>query len=153
MAEAEGIKTTWTRSILVVLAITLHNIPGGSRWGWLLVPWRPAWTVPRSAARSPWPSASPAELPEGTAVAVPLRREGMSRLKSFWYGQLSAAVEPFAAVVGALAVMQMQSLLPYALAFAAGAMIYVVVEELIPNPSGNKTCMRRLWARWRDSRS
>jgi len=71
-------------------------------------------------------------FPEGTAVAAPLRREGMSRRKSFWYGQLSAAVEPVAAVFGAVAVIQIQALLPYALSFAAGAMIYVVVEELIP---------------------
>ena len=71
-------------------------------------------------------------FPEGTAVAVPLRREGMSRRRAFWYGQMSGAVEPVAGVVGALAVMSMQSILPFALAFAAGAMIYVVVEELIP---------------------
>jgi ZIP family zinc transporter len=71
-------------------------------------------------------------FPEGLAVAAPLRREGMSRLKSFWYGQLSGAVEPAAAVIGAAAVLTMRPLLPYALSFAAGAMIYVVVEELIP---------------------
>ena len=71
-------------------------------------------------------------FPEGTAVSVPLRREGFSRLKSFWYGQLSGVVEPVAGVLGALAVILIKPLLPYALAFAAGAMIYVVVEELIP---------------------
>ena len=71
-------------------------------------------------------------FPEGTAVSVPLRREGFSRLKSFWYGQLSGVVEPVAGVVGAVAVILIKPLLPYALAFAAGAMIYVVVEELIP---------------------
>jgi ZIP family zinc transporter len=71
-------------------------------------------------------------FPEGTAVSVPLRREGMSRLKSFWYGQLSGVVEPLAGVLGAAAVMFMRPILPYALAFAAGAMIFVVVEELIP---------------------
>ena len=71
-------------------------------------------------------------FPEGAAVSVPLRREGLSRLKSFWYGQLSGMVEPIAGVVGALAVVLMKPVLPYALAFAAGAMIYVVVEELIP---------------------
>jgi ZIP family zinc transporter len=71
-------------------------------------------------------------FPEGTAVSVPLRREGMSRLKSFWYGQLSAVVEPIAGVLGAAAVVLMRPILPYALAFAAGAMIFVVVEELIP---------------------
>jgi ZIP family zinc transporter len=71
-------------------------------------------------------------FPEGTAVSVPLRREGMSRRKAFWYGQLSGVVEPIAGVIGAAAVLVMQPILPYALAFAAGAMIYVVVEELIP---------------------
>ena len=71
-------------------------------------------------------------FPEGTAVSVPLRREGFSRLKSFWYGQLSGVVEPVAGVLGAVAVIYMRPILPYALAFAAGAMIYVVVEELIP---------------------
>ena len=71
-------------------------------------------------------------FPEGTAVSVPLRREGFSRLKSFWYGQLSGVVEPLAGVLGAVAVILMRPILPYALAFAAGAMIYVVVEELIP---------------------
>jgi ZIP family zinc transporter len=71
-------------------------------------------------------------LPEGTAVSVPLRREGISRIKSFWYGQLSGMVEPVAGVLGAAAVLLIQPILPYALAFAAGAMIYVVVEELIP---------------------
>jgi ZIP family zinc transporter len=71
-------------------------------------------------------------FPEGTAVSVPLRREGMSRFKSFWYGQLSGIVEPIAGVIGAAAILLMRPLLPYALSFAAGAMIYVVVEELIP---------------------
>lgn len=133
MAEAEGIKTTWERSVLVVLAITLHNIPEGLAVG-----------VAFGAVAAGLDHATLGgavalaigiglqNFPEGTAVAVPLRREGMGRLKSFWYGQLSAAVEPVAAVLGALAVMQIQSLLPYALSFAAGAMIYVVVEELIP---------------------
>lgn len=71
-------------------------------------------------------------FPEGLAVSFPLRRSGLSRFKSFWYGQLSAIVEPVAGVIGALAVMQMQPILPYALAFAAGAMIYVVIEEVVP---------------------
>lgn len=133
MDEAEGIKTTWGRSVLVVLAITLHNIPEGLAVG-----------VAFGAVSAGLESATLGgaialaigiglqNFPEGTAVAVPLRREGMSRGKSFWYGQLSAAVEPVAAVLGALAVRQISALLPYALSFAAGAMIYVVVEELIP---------------------
>lgn len=133
LGESEGPKTGWQRAVLVVLAITLHNIPEGLAIG-----------VAFGAASAELPSATLGaaialaigiglqNFPEGTAVAVPLRREGMSRLKSFWYGQLSAAVEPVAAVVGAAAVLSIQALLPYALSFAAGAMIYVVVEELIP---------------------
>ena len=131
--EAEGIKTSWHRSVLLVLAITLHNIPEGLAVG-----------VAFGALASDLPSASLAgavalalgigiqNFPEGTAVSVPLRREGLSRLKSFWYGQLSGVVEPIAGVLGALAVILIKPILPYALAFAAGAMIYVVVEELIP---------------------
>jgi ZIP family zinc transporter len=131
--EAEGIKTSWHRSVLLVLAITLHNIPEGLAVG-----------VAFGALASDLPSASLAgavalalgigiqNFPEGTAVSVPLRREGFTRLKSFWYGQLSGVVEPAAGVLGAVAVILAKPLLPYALAFAAGAMIYVVVEELIP---------------------
>jgi ZIP family zinc transporter len=131
--EAEGIKTSWHRSILLVLAITLHNIPEGLAVG-----------VAFGALAADLPSATLAgavalalgigiqNFPEGTAVSVPLRREGLSRLKSFWYGQLSGIVEPIAGVLGAVAVILVKPLLPYALAFAAGAMIFVVVEELIP---------------------
>ncbi len=131
--EAEGIKTSWQRSVLLVLAITLHNIPEGLAVG-----------VAFGAVAADLPSASLAgaialaigigiqNFPEGTAVSVPLRREGLSRFKSFWYGQMSGIVEPIAGVIGALAVVLMKPLLPYALSFAAGAMIYVVVEELIP---------------------
>ena len=77
-------------------------------------------------------------FPEGFAVAMPLRRAGASRFKSFWYGQLSAIVEPIAGVIGAVTVIYMQSILPYALAFAAGAMIFVVVEEVIPETQRDK---------------
>ena len=131
--RAEGVRTGWQRSILLVLAITLHNIPEGLAVG-----------VAFGAVAAGLPSATLAgavalaigigiqNFPEGTAVAVPLRREGMSRLKAFWYGQLSATVEPVAGVIGAAAVLLMRPILPYALAFAAGAMIFVVVEELIP---------------------
>lgn len=133
MDEVEGLKTTWQRSVLLVLAITLHNLPEGLAIG-----------VAFGAVAANLPSATIAgaltlalgigiqNLPEGAAVSVPLRREGMSKLKSFWYGQLSAVVEPIAGVLGAAAVLIMKPILPYALAFAAGAMIYVVVEELIP---------------------
>ena len=131
--EAEGVSATWRRSVLLVLAITIHNIPEGLAVG-----------VAFGALAADFPSATLGgavalalgigiqNFPEGTAVSVPLRREGLSRLKSFWYGQLSGVVEPIAGVLGAIAVIYMRPILPYALAFAAGAMIYVVVEELIP---------------------
>jgi ZIP family zinc transporter len=131
--EAEGIHTHWRRSVLLVLAITLHNIPEGLAIG-----------VAFGALAADIPSATFAgavvlaigigiqNFPEGTAVSVPLRREGLSRWKSFWYGQLSGMVEPIAGVIGAAAVILVKPILPYALAFAAGAMIFVVVEELIP---------------------
>ena len=133
MAEAEGVKTSWHRSILLILAITLHNIPEGLAVG-----------VAFGALAAGIPAASLGgaialalgigiqNFPEGTAVSVPLRREGMSRLKAFWYGQLSGIVEPIAGVIGAAAVILMRPILPYALAFAAGAMIFVVVEDLVP---------------------
>ncbi|MEJ2183897.1 MAG: ZIP family metal transporter [Nitrospirota bacterium] len=133
MAEREGIETTWKRTTLLVLAITVHNIPEGLAVG-----------VAFGAVGSGYPSATLAgalalalgiglqNLPEGTAVSMPLRREGISVVRSFWYGQLSGAVEPVAAVAGASFVLLAQPLLPYALAFAAGAMIFVVVEEVIP---------------------
>ncbi len=138
--NAEGPKTNWQRSILLVLAITLHNIPEGFAIG-----------VAFGAAATGLPSATMGgavvlaigigiqNFPEGAAVSVPLRRDGLSRGKSFWYGQLSGIVEPFAAVAGAALVFFIQPLLPYALAFAAGAMIFVVIEELIPESqsSGN----------------
>ncbi len=139
MSEAEGIKTKWQKSVLLVLAITLHNIPEGLAVG-----------VAFGAVASGLPSVTIAgavvlaigigiqNFPEGAAVSVPLRREGLSRFKSFWYGQLSGIVEPIAGVIGAVAVMSMTTFLPYALSFAAGAMIYVVVEELIPESQLNR---------------
>ncbi len=131
--EAEGVKTGWHRSVLLVLAITLHNIPEGLAVG-----------VAFGAIAAGIPSASLGaavalalgiaiqNIPEGLAVSAPLRREGWTRMKAFTFGQLSGLVEPIAGVLGAVAVLLLQPLLPYALAFAAGAMIYVVVEELIP---------------------
>jgi len=133
MSEAEGIHTTWRRTVLLVLAITLHNIPEGLAVG-----------VAFGAVAHDLPSASLAgavalalgigiqNFPEGAAVSVPLRREGMSRSKAFLIGQFSGMVEPVAGVLGALAVIYAEPILPWALAFAAGAMIFVVVEEVIP---------------------
>jgi len=132
-SEKEGIKTSWQRSILLILAITIHNIPEGMAVG-----------VAFGAAAAGIPGADIASavalalgigiqnFPEGLAISAPLKREGLSNAKSWWYGQLSAVVEPIGAVIGAAAVIMMRQVLPYALAFAAGAMIYVVIEELIP---------------------
>ena len=131
--EPEGIKTSWHRSVLLVLAITLHNFPEGLAVG-----------VAFGAAAAGLPEATIASavalaigigiqnFPEGLAVSAPLRREGLSRWKSFLYGQASGIVEPIAGVMGAAAVYFIRPILPYALSFAAGAMIYVVIEELIP---------------------
>lgn len=133
MKDAEGVKTAWPRSTLLVLAITLHNIPEGLAVG-----------VAFGAVAAGFPDASLAgavalaigigiqNFPEGTSVAAPLRRDGIPRGKAFWYGQLSGVVEPIAGVLGAAIVLVAQPLLPYALAFAAGAMIFVVAEEVIP---------------------
>jgi ZIP family zinc transporter len=132
-SEAEGPPSSLHRSILLVLAITLHNIPEGLAVG-----------VAFGALAHDIGTASLAgaialalgigiqNFPEGVSVAVPLRREGVGRGTAFWYGQLSGVVEPIAGVAGALLVITMRPILPYALSFAAGAMIYVVVEELIP---------------------
>lgn len=139
MNEAEGIKTSWRRSTLLVTAITLHNIPEGLAVGvafGAVAAGLPSATLPAAIALAIGIGIQ--NFPEGFAVSVPLRREGMSRLKSFWYGQLSAIVEPMAAVLGAWAVLVARPLLPYALAFAAGAMIFVVVEEVIPESQRNK---------------
>ena len=137
MSEAEGIHTSWRRSVLLVAAITLHNIPEGLAVGVAfgavglgITEGVPEATLGAAVALAIGMGLQ--NFPEGTAVAMPLRREGMSRGKSFFYGQLSAVVEPVAAVVGAAAVILATPILPYALAFAAGAMIFVVAEELVP---------------------
>ena len=137
--ESEGIKTPWHRTTLLALAITLHNIPEGLAVGVLFG---------GVAAGIPEASISGAVIlaigigiqnfPEGIAISVPLRRQGASRFKAFWYGQMSAIVEPIFAVLGALAVTFFTPILPYALAFAAGAMIFVVVEEVIPETQLDK---------------
>ena len=136
MDEAEGIETSWRRATLLVLAITLHNIPEGLAVGVTFA----AAALPLEVATGATLAAAVAlaigiglqNFPEGIAVSMPLRGEGISAGRSFWYGQLSGIVEPLSAVVGVVAVLAVRPLLPYALAFAAGAMIYVVVEELIP---------------------
>jgi ZIP family zinc transporter len=133
MDQAEGPKTSWQRSVLLVLAITLHNIPEGLAIGvafGAVAYGLPSATIGAAIALAIGIGIQ--NFPEGTAVSVPLRREGMSRWKAFLYGQASGAVEPIAGVIGAALVLSMQAILPFALAFAAGAMIFVVVEELIP---------------------
>ncbi|WP_194709708.1 ZIP family metal transporter [Radiobacillus deserti] len=133
-SKAEGIHNSQKRrSTLLVLAITLHNIPEGLAIG-----------VAFGAVAAGFDSASLTgaialgigigiqNFPEGVAVSLPLRRDGMSRRRSFMYGQFSGMVEPIAAIIGVLAVTFVQPLLPYALSFAAGAMIFVVAEEVIP---------------------
>jgi ZIP family zinc transporter len=137
--ETEGIKSPWQRTTLLVLAITLHNIPEGLAVGVLF-----------GGVAAGIPEASIAgavtlaigigiqNFPEGIAVSMPLRRMGMSRKKSFMYGQSSAIVEPIAGVLGAVAVTFFTPILPYALAFASGAMIFVVVEEVIPETQQDK---------------
>jgi len=144
--HAEGLKTTWKRSVLLVTAITLHNFPEGLAVG-----------VAFGAVAAGMPAATLAgaialaigiglqNFPEGLAVSLPLRREGLSRGKSFLMGQASGMVEPIAGVLGAGAVLLMRPLLPYALAFAAGAMIYVVVEELIPESQQHDDTHMSTW--------
>ena len=136
--QPEGMKTTWQKTTLLVLAITLHNFPEGLAVG-----------VAFGAVAAGLPSATIAgaialaigigiqNFPEGLAVSMPLRREGVPLFKSFWVGQLSAVVEPVAGVLGAAAVLVARPILPYALAFAAGAMIFVVAEDLIPEAEGS----------------
>ncbi|MEO9892611.1 ZIP family metal transporter [Aurantibacter sp.] len=138
-SDAEGMKTPWHKTTLLTLAITLHNIPEGLAVGVLF-----------GGVAAGFEGASIGgavalaigiglqNFPEGFAVAMPLRRQGLSRWKSFQYGQASALVEPIAAVIGAWAVLTFQPILPYALAFAAGAMIFVVVEEVIPETQQDK---------------
>lgn len=131
--DAEGIQTTWKRSVLLVLSITLHNIPEGLAVGVAFgAVFYNAEAGALAGALALAFGIGLQNLPEGAAISIPLRREGLSRWKAFNYGQLSGAVEPVSGVIGALLVLKVTPLLPYALAFAAGAMIYVVVEELIP---------------------
>jgi len=144
--QAEGVKTHWQRSVLLVLAITLHNIPEGLAVG-----------VAFGAVAAGIPSASLTgaialalgiglqNFPEGMAVSMPLRGEGLSRWRAFMMGQASGIVEPIAGVLGALAVLLVRPLLPYALSFAAGAMIFVVIEELIPESQRHDDTHMSTW--------
>jgi ZIP family zinc transporter len=146
--KAEGIKTSWQRSVLLIMAITLHNIPEGLAVGvafGALANNPDAGVLTGAVALAIGIGLQ--NFPEGAAVSIPLRREGFSRFKSFMYGQLSGIVEPIAGVTGAALVLLITPLLPYALAFAAGAMIFVVVEELIPeSQTGNETDLSSIGA-------
>ena len=137
--DSEGIKTPWHKTTLLVLAITLHNIPEGLAVGVLfggVSLGLPEATISGAVVLALGIGIQ--NFPEGIAVSMPMRRLGASRIKSFWYGQLSAIVEPLAAVLGAFAVTFFSPLLPYALSFAAGAMIFVVIEEVIPEAQQDK---------------
>ena len=141
--DAHGPKTSWHRNTLLFLAVMLHNIPEGLAVGI-------AFGAVASTATSVTFAGAVAlavgmgiqNFPEGLAISLPLRRNGMSALKSFWYGQLSEIVEPVAGVIGAAAVIFVHSILPYALGFAAGAMVFVVADELVPDSQrGNNADM------------
>lgn len=146
--KAEGIKTSWQRSVLLVMAITLHNIPEGLAVG---VAFGALASNPDAASLGGAVALAIGiglqNFPEGAAVSIPLRREGFSRVKAFHYGQLSAIVEPISGLLGAYLVLHITPVLPYALSFAAGAMIFVVVEELIPeSQTGNETDLSTIGA-------
>ncbi|WLE95477.1 MAG: ZIP family metal transporter [Candidatus Electrothrix communis] len=133
LKNSEGVKTSWQRSTLLVLAITLHNIPEGLAVGvafGAVAAGLPAATIGGAIALAIGIGIQ--NFPEGAVVAMPLRREGLSKRKSFFLGMASGLVEPVAGVIGAIFVLKIQNILPYALCFSAGAMIFVVVEELIP---------------------
>lgn len=135
--STEGIRTSWQRSVLLVLAITIHNIPEG-----LVVGIAFGAAAAHGAATTLGAAIALAlgiaiqDFPEGLAVSIPLRSEGLSRRKAFFYGQLSGIVEPIGAIIGAASVMLAQAMLPYALAFGAGAMFYIIIEELVPQARG-----------------
>ena len=138
-SEREGVKTGWHRTTLLILAITLHNIPEGLAVGVAFgaVGLRLE-SADLGAAVALAIGIGLQNFPEGIAVAVPMRRMGASKFRSFWYGQLSAIVEPIAGVIGAAAVLYSAPILPYALSFAAGAMIFVVIEEVVPESQRDK---------------
>lgn len=147
-SKTEGVKTSLQRSILLVLAVTLHNIPEGLAVGvaFGILAKEPSLANLGGALALAF-GIGLQNFPEGAAISIPLRREGLSRFRGFWYGQLSGLVEPIGGVLGAFLVSRIMGILPYALSFAAGAMIYVVVEELIPeSQTGNETDLSTIGA-------
>ncbi|MEM1658144.1 MAG: ZIP family metal transporter [Candidatus Jordarchaeales archaeon] len=158
LEKSEGRSVTWSRSVLLIMAVTLHNIPEGLAVGvtfgavtvtlntaflyMSLGAWELAFTTlshgtSLSSAVALAVGIGLQNMPEGFAISMPLRAEGFSTLRSAFYGQLSAVVEPISAVVGAVAVLSVTQLMPYIMSFAAGAMIFVSVEELIPESQKN----------------
>lgn len=132
----QDLNNNFSRKLLLVLAITLHNIPEGLAIGVAF-----GSNIDESSFISAWILAIGIGLqnfPEGMAVSIPLRTEKMSRMKSFFYGQASGIVEPLSAIIGVLLVVLVRPILPFILGFASGAMIYVVVEELIPSSKTSK---------------
>uniref|UniRef100_A0A3Q2V0I3 Zinc transporter ZIP11 n=1 Tax=Haplochromis burtoni TaxID=8153 RepID=A0A3Q2V0I3_HAPBU len=137
VAEQRG--SSWRRILLLILAITIHNIPEGLAVGVGFGAVGKTTSATFESARNLAIGIGIQNFPEGLAVSLPLRGSGVSTWTAFWYGQLSGMVEPIAGLLGAVAVVLAEPLLPYALAFAAGAMVYVVVDDIIPEAqvSGN----------------
>ncbi len=152
--EPEGIKTSWSRTRLLIFSITLHNIPEGLAVGVAIG----AVGAASLAGLDPYPAMVAAvavilgiaiqDFPEGAAVSIPLRQEGLKRRKAFNYGQLSAIVEPIFAIIGAVLVSFTTKILPIALAFSAGAMLFVVVEELVPEARNRSTITGAHYSTW-----
>ena len=137
--KAEGLESNFKKTTKLVLAVTIHNIPEGMATGVVfagVLIGNTSITIAGAIVLAVGMAIQ--NFPEGTAVSFPLRREGYSRTKAFFYGQLSGVVEPIAGIIGVLLVLKVQLLMPFLLCFAAGAMIYVVVQELIPESQTNK---------------
>lgn len=150
--EPEGIKTSWSRTRLLIFSITLHNIPEGLAVGVAIgavaLVDGPSKYAAMVAAVAVVIGIAIQDFPEGAAVSIPLRQEGLKRRKAFNYGQLSAIVEPVFAVIGALLVGITTRILPFALAFSAGAMLFVVVEELVPEARHRSTITGAHYSTW-----
>ncbi len=139
MNKMQNKSSNLKRTLMLIVSITLHNVPEGLAVG--VAFGSTLYGLDGATLMSAWTLAigiGIQNFPEGTAVSVPLRREGFSRNKSFIYGMLSGVVEPISGVLGALLVLKVRIILPFLLAFAAGAMIYVVIQELIPESQTNE---------------
>lgn len=131
--EPEGIKSSLKKTTMLVLAVTLHNIPEGMAVGVVFAGMLAQNTgITLAGAFALSLGIAIQNFPEGAIISMPLKSEGMSKIKSFWYGTLSGIVEPIAAILTICLSQIVVPILPYLLSFAAGAMIYVVIEELVP---------------------